>query len=159
MKTKKLVTILLFLALVGFLSLYKNTFYITKTPYVGDFVYAKDIIEPKINFGDFRIIGESFVANVSAYSSSPDETDDSPFISANQNKVFKGLIACPRTFEFGTYFLIQGKLYYCGDRFNKRFELLRNKDNMLHLDIWMETKEEAIEFGRQYLIAMPLRKI
>lgn len=102
---------------------------------------------------------KSFVANVSAYSSSPDETDDSPFISADQNRVFKGLIACPRTFEFGTYFLIQGKLYYCGDRFNKRFELLRNKDNMIHLDIWMETKEEAIEFGRQYLIAMPLRKI
>ena len=102
--------------------------------------------------------GQSFTANITAYSSSPDETDDSPFYMANGNHVYDGAVACPRSYEFDTKLLINGKIYTCEDRFNKRYELALNKDGMVHIDIWKGSKEEAIEFGRQYLEVVKVEK-
>ena len=41
--------------------------------------------------------------------------------------------------------LINGKIYHCNDRMNKRYRELNN------FDIWTDNKKEALEFGRQKL--------
>lgn len=86
---------------------------------------------------------ETIVAEVTAYTSSESETDDTPTITASQKEVRDGIVACPRRYEFGTRFTIEGKTYICEDRMHKRY------DN--RFDIWMKDKEEAINWGVQTL--------
>jgi 3D (Asp-Asp-Asp) domain-containing protein len=84
-----------------------------------------------------------FTAEVTAYSSSPDETWGDPFITASGRLVHDGLVACPRKFPFGTRFRIGSRIYTCWDRLHKRFDD--------RFDIWKPTKEEALQFGKQVL--------
>lgn len=78
-------------------------------------------------------------AEITAYSSSADETDDEPDVNASGTRPSHGSLACPRYYDLGTEFLIDGKRYTCDDRMSKRFPD--------RFDIWMESKEEAIRFG------------
>ena len=80
---------------------------------------------------------------VSAYTSSPDETDDTPCITASGAVVGEGIVA-NNCFEFGQVVRISGKNYIVQDRLNKRYECN-------HFDIWFRSKAEAREFGRQFL--------
>ena len=79
---------------------------------------------------------------VTAYSSTPDQTDDTPFYTANGTHVHDGIVAA-NFLKFGTkvhfpdYF--GGKEFSVEDRMNKRFP-----DRM---DIWFATREEAVKFG------------
>lgn len=84
---------------------------------------------------------EVLMAEVTAYTSHPDETDDTPEVNAAGEKPGHGSLACPRRFELGTAFVIEGKRYVCDDRMNRRFT---NR-----FDIWMPSREQAIEFGIQ----------
>ena len=84
-------------------------------------------------------------AEVSAYTSSVEETDDTPHLTASGSQTRPGVIACPSRLEFGTKVEIFGKLYVCEDRMNQRYA---GKDVF---DIWMPSKELAIEWGRQHL--------
>jgi len=86
----------------------------------------------------------SFTAEVTAYSSSPDETWGDPFITASGREVFEGLVACPRRFPFGTRFRIDSRIYTCWDRLHTRFDH--------RFDIWKSSKAEALQFGRQVLV-------
>lgn len=79
------------------------------------------------------------MAEITAYSSSADETDDEPEINASGTRPSHGSLACPRYYVLGTEFLINGKRYTCDDRMSTRFPD--------RFDIWMESKDEAIEFG------------
>lgn len=85
------------------------------------------------------------VATITAYTSSPDETDDTPFENAAGTMPRPGSIACPTRYPFGTVVSIEGKLYRCDDRMAAKFR------NESHFDIWMESKADAFEFGRQSL--------
>ena len=85
-----------------------------------------------------------FTAEVTAYSSSPDETWGDPFITASGREVHDGLVACPRRFPFGTRFRIDTRIYTCWDRLHKRFDD--------RFDIWKPSKEEALRFGKQVLL-------
>lgn len=86
------------------------------------------------------------LAEVSAYTSSADETDDNPNENAMGNVPQDGSIACPDRFIFGTRVIISGKEYVCDDRMNIRYR----KGN--YFDIWHKSKKEAYEFGRQQII-------
>jgi 3D (Asp-Asp-Asp) domain-containing protein len=85
-------------------------------------------------------------APVTAYTSSVEETDDTPDITASGSKTAKGTIACPDRLEFGRRVIVAGKEYVCLDRMNKRYR------DMEMYDIWFETKGEAYEFGTRKLI-------
>jgi 3D (Asp-Asp-Asp) domain-containing protein len=85
-----------------------------------------------------------FHATVTAYSSSPDETWGDPFITASGRRVFDGLVACPRAFPFGTMVIIGGRTYHCYDRLHRKY------DN--RFDIWMSTKNAALDFGKRRLL-------
>ena len=84
-------------------------------------------------------IAEKFNTEVTAYSSSPDEADDTPFISADGNTVYDGLAACPRRYDFGTRVMIDNRIYTCGDRLAEKYDH--------RFDIWKATKQEAIDYG------------
>ena len=84
-----------------------------------------------------------FTAEVTAYSSSPDETWGDPLITASGREVHDGVIACPRRFPFGTQFRIGSRVYTCWDRLHERFDH--------RFDIWKPSKDEALRFGRQML--------
>jgi len=80
---------------------------------------------------------------VTAYSSTVDQCDDTPFITAAQTRVRDGVIACPRYFPFGTKILIKDKIYTCEDRLHQ--------DYVHRFDIWFSTRQAALEFGKQTL--------
>jgi 3D (Asp-Asp-Asp) domain-containing protein len=85
-----------------------------------------------------------FTAEVTAYSSSPDETWGDPFITASGREVYDGLVACPRRFPFGTRFRIGSRIYACWDRLHERYDH--------RFDIWKPSKQEALQFGRRMLV-------
>lgn len=83
---------------------------------------------------------------ITAYSSTPEETDDTPFITASGKKVRPGIIAA-NFLPFGTKVQIPEvfgeKIFEVEDRMHKR------KGDQF-IDIWMPSKEEAQEFGIMY---------
>jgi 3D (Asp-Asp-Asp) domain-containing protein len=79
---------------------------------------------------------------VTAYSSTPDQTDSSPFITANGAYVYDGLVAC-NFLSFGTKVkfpeMYGDKIFTVEDRM-----ALRNSHK---IDIWMPTRQAALQFG------------
>jgi len=79
---------------------------------------------------------------VTAYSSTPEETDATPFITASQTEVRDGVIAA-NFLPIGTRVMIPElfgeKIFVVEDRMHRR------KKNFV--DIWMPSKEEARNFG------------
>ncbi len=79
---------------------------------------------------------------VTAYSSTPDQCDNSPFITASGTRVHDGTLAA-NFLPFGTkvrfpeYF--GDKIFTVEDRMHPRF--------FYRADIWMETREMAKKFG------------
>lgn len=79
---------------------------------------------------------------VTAYSSSPEETDDTPFITASGKNVRDGIVAS-NFLPLGTKIRIpavyKDKVFVVEDRMHPRMKNV--------VDIWMESKEDAIRFG------------
>jgi len=83
-------------------------------------------------------------AVITAYTSTPDQTDDSPFIAATGKRVYDGMIAA-NWLPFGTKVKIPSlygnKIFTVDDRMNARYGYGR-------MDIWMDSeKSEAFKFG------------
>ena len=119
-----------------------------------------DIFEPKIVTIKNEIIQEVeaeeieeieeiekvkyLTAEFSAYNAEVGQTDLDPFTMASGKKVYKGAIACPRDMELGTKIEVVGYgEYICEDRLNIRYTN--------NFDIYMETRAEALKFGRRNL--------
>lgn len=81
------------------------------------------------------------LADVTAYSSSPDETWGDPFLTASGRPVGDGVVACPRRLPFGTKIRIGSRTYTCWDRLHPKYDD--------RFDIWKPSKEEALQFGRR----------
>ena len=79
---------------------------------------------------------------VTAYASVPDETDDTPFITADGSHVHDG-VAASNILPFGTKIQIPAlfgdKIFTIEDRMSKR---IKNT-----IDIWMPSVRQAIVFG------------
>jgi 3D (Asp-Asp-Asp) domain-containing protein len=86
------------------------------------------------------------VRMVTAYNSTPEQCDDTPFITANGTHVHDGIVAA-NWLKFGTRVRIPemfgDKVFIVTDRMNPRFA-----DRM---DIWMENYDDAIKFGTRRL--------
>lgn len=83
-------------------------------------------------------------ARISAYTSTPGQTDSTPFIAASGKRVFDGMIAA-NGLPFGTIVKIPSlygnKEFVVEDRMNERYPLG-------HMDIWLDTTQsEARRFG------------
>lgn len=79
---------------------------------------------------------------VTAYSSTPDQTDDSPFITANGSWVHEGTLAA-NFLPFGTKVRLPD---YSGDT-NYVVEDRMNQRYTYRADIWMTSREAAKQFG------------
>lgn len=83
---------------------------------------------------------------MTAYSSTPDQTDSSPFITANGTHVHEGTLAC-NFLPFGTKVKIPeyfgDRIFIVEDRMAKRFS---NR-----MDVWFPSRSAAMQFGKRYL--------
>ena len=89
---------------------------------------------------------KTFYITVTAYSSTPDQTDSTPFITANGSHVYDGTLAA-NFLPFGAKVRFPDysgkKIYTVEDRMNRRFP---NR-----ADIWFETRTAALQFGKRQL--------
>jgi 3D (Asp-Asp-Asp) domain-containing protein len=80
---------------------------------------------------------------VTAYSSTPEETDETPFITAAGTWVKDGIVA-NNMYSFGTKIKLPeiygDKVFIVEDRMN-------SKKGSYHVDVWFPSKESALAFG------------
>ena len=84
----------------------------------------------------------TYIVPASAYSSTPDQTDSTPFITAAGTHVRDGVVAA-NFLPLGTVIKIPElygeKTFVVEDRMNKRYDY--------RVDVWFSTREAAKEFG------------
>lgn len=89
-----------------------------------------------------EVVQEIKTVWITAYSSTPEQTDDTPFVTASGTKVRNGVIAS-NFLEFGTKVQIPeifgDRMFVVEDRMHPR------KSNFV--DVWMPSKEDALKFG------------
>ena len=142
---------------------------------------AEGIMEDTVPYEDpanpALAVDETFnevLATITAYTSSVEETDNTPCLSASgvnlckntildihrlgimQDRIsFDGIIACPKKYDFGTIVGIPKKLdgglsyydeYICLDRMNSRYDGQERFDIYFGMD-----RQGALNFGRQTL--------
>lgn len=88
------------------------------------------------------VVKESLDLWVTAYSSTPEETDDSPFITASGSVVRDGIVAT-NLLPFGTKVKIPA---YFGDKIFTVEDRMHSR-KIENIDIWMPSKEQALRFG------------
>ena len=110
----------------------------------GNFLTANKSPESKTS-GNSKNLGvkiKELVISISAYSSTVDQTDDSPFITARGTYVRDGIIAA-NFLPFGTKIkipeLFGDKIFVVEDRMNSRY--------WHKVDIWFPERQDALEFG------------
>lgn len=85
-----------------------------------------------------------FLVHLTAYSSSEDETDSTPYLTASGTRVRDGVVAS-NLFSFGTRIKIPrvfgDKVFVVEDRMHERFND--------RIDIWMPSKWQAWSFGKK----------
>lgn len=89
---------------------------------------------------------KSMMVAVSAYSSTKDQTDKTPYLTAYNTEVRDGIVAAN--------FLPVGTVVRFPQRFGDRFFVVEDRMDErfgLQVDIWMSQYEEAKKFGIQYL--------
>ena len=85
---------------------------------------------------------KAYVVAATGYSSTPDQTDDSPFITAWGTHVRDGVVAA-NFLPFGTAIKIPDiygdKVFIVEDRMNKRYTE--------RVDVWFPDRQSALQFG------------
>ncbi len=89
-----------------------------------------------------KVVGRIRVI-VTAYSSTPEQTDDTPFITAAGTKVREGVIA-NNYLPFGTRIKIP-ELF--GDQTFVVEDRMSWKKGNYHFDVWLPSYQEALHFG------------
>ncbi|MEA2088643.1 MAG: hypothetical protein U9O55_02285 [Patescibacteria group bacterium] len=114
-----------------------------KKPFIQEIKIVKKI--PEVSYSKY--------ITVTAYSSTVDQCDSTPFITANGTRVYDGIIAA-NFLRFGTKVRFPeysgNKIYTVEDRMHQRFS---NR-----ADIWMTTRTQAINFGAKRLKMEVLKK-
>lgn len=90
-------------------------------------------------------IKQTLVVTATAYSSTPDQTDGTPFITSNGKRVYDGLIAAnwlPYNTKIRIPDYFGDKIFTVNDRMNPRYATGR-------LDIWMQDRSEAVQWGNR----------
>jgi 3D (Asp-Asp-Asp) domain-containing protein len=90
---------------------------------------------------------KTFLVTASAYSSSIDQTDSTPFITASNTFVRDGIIAA-NFLPMGTRIkipqLFGDKQFIVEDRMNSRY--------WYNIDLWFADRDSAIKFGRRQVV-------
>ena len=89
-------------------------------------------------------ITNSINAIIYGYSSEVNQTDSTPFITANGTRVRRGIIA-NNCLPFGTKTKVNNEIFEVQDRMNSRY-------GCEVFDIWFESREEALNWGKRELL-------
>jgi 3D (Asp-Asp-Asp) domain-containing protein len=93
-----------------------------------------------------QVVVDEIYIRITGYSSTPDQTDGSPFITADGTTVYDGLFAA-NFLNFGTQIEIPDyfgcKKFTNHDRMNKRYPS--------NIDIWFPNRQSALDFGSRIL--------
>jgi 3D (Asp-Asp-Asp) domain-containing protein len=118
-------------------------------PFAGLFAgkaVVDNAFDGKLEPAGYREARRTTVRLVSAYTSTVDQCDSTPFITANGTKVYDGIVAA-NWLKFGTRVRIPemfgDKVFVVADRMHPRF------DN--RLDVWMTDYDDAVQFGLRRL--------
>lgn len=84
-------------------------------------------------------VGQEIEARITMYNSVPEQTDDTPFITASGQQTRPGIVA-NNCLPFGSKVIIAGAVYEVQDRMNSRY-------GCAYFDIWSESLEEARAYG------------
>lgn len=82
------------------------------------------------------------IVSMTAYSSTVDQCDGDPFITASGSRVRDGIVAAnfvPLGTKIKIPALYGDKIFVVEDRMNRRYQS--------RVDIWMNTRQEALNFG------------
>ncbi len=90
-----------------------------------------------------KIVVKEIKVIITGYSSSPEETDESPLITASGAQVREGIVANNK-YPFGTEIRIP-EIY--GDEIFVIEDRMHRKKGYYHVDIWFPSKDEAKIFG------------
>ncbi len=100
---------------------------------------------------DEVVIKEVLMVEMTGYSSTPDQTNCQPFITASGEWVRDGIVAA-NFLDFGTKIRIPEyfgeKEFVVKDRMNSRYSFPKNDSYDGYVDIWFKTRSEAVNFGR-----------
>lgn len=119
---------------------------LVKTAFAAELPKAEPPVDTFVPAGDAP--GKRVYKNVpvTAYSSTPDQTDSTPFITASGTHVRDGVLAA-NFLPIGTRVKIPeiygDKIFIVEDRMNARYHV--------RADIWMETREAAKKWGIKYV--------
>lgn len=111
-------------------------------------VIGDSLLERPVVFKAIPIAGETQYMKVwvTAYSSDPAQTDDTPFVTASGSVVRDG-VAAANFLPIGTKFrlpeMFGEKVFVVEDRMNTRY------NNQHIVDIWFEGTAQAIDFGKR----------
>ena len=96
-------------------------------------------------------VRETITAELTGYSSTVDQTNSEPFITASGAGVRDGIVAA-NFLEFGTKLRIPDyfgdKVFVVKDRMNTRYNSPKNNSYDGYIDIWFSSRSEANNFGR-----------
>ena len=105
-------------------------------------------------------VGRTITVQLSAYTSTPNQTDSSPFITANGEHVYWGGVAANiidtngRNIPFGTRIMIPGlfgdQIFMVNDRMNRRYQN--------NVDVWFNDIADARQLGRRTVSIVILAK-
>jgi len=144
---KKIVNTIFFLTALSFI-----VFPIVKTNSMGEINQSIEkpiLLQNNTVAESFGLSAESlkpttkYYMIITAYSSTEDQTDSTPFITASQKQVADGIVA-NNMLPFGTNVKIP-ELY--GDKIFTVEDRMHYRKGYYHLDIWFPTREEAKNFG------------
>ena len=96
-------------------------------------------------------VRETITAELTGYSSTVDQTNSEPFITASGAGVRDGIVAA-NFLEFGTKLRIPDyfgdKVFVVKDRMNTRYNSPKNNSYDGYIDIWFTNRQDANNFGR-----------
>jgi 3D (Asp-Asp-Asp) domain-containing protein len=120
------------------------------------------LLKPHVINADFeKVVLETYKVTqtrkvvVTAYSSTPDQTDDTPLITASGKHVADGVIANNR-FKFGTKIRFP-ELY--GDKVFTVYDRMHKRKGLDHVDIWFPEYKQAKNFGAKITTIEVLEEI
>ncbi len=100
---------------------------------------------------DVRKVKREITAELTGYSSTVDQTNSNPFVTASGAGVRDGIVAA-NFLEFGTELRIPeyfgDKVFVVKDRMNTRYDYPKDNSYEGYIDIWFHTRSEANNFGR-----------
>ena len=116
---------------------------LSKNPFVSDILTTQGNSILAFNNPRTPSVAKEVKMIITAYSSTPWETDDTPFITASGERVRPGIVA-NNLLPLGTKIRIP-EIY--GDRIFVVKDRMNKKKSYYHIDIWLPSYWEAKSFG------------